>query len=89
MSKNDKSVKLSYKKMSDTVLEIDLNNGYSVIVFILFNKGSGNYKVTYFLKDNNMNTLEKVNNLEEIFVCNIGINSAILNGLVRNPISFS
>ena len=79
MNKQDKFQKLTYKKMADIMLEINLYNGYSIIAFGLYDKDLENYKVNYYLKDNNIDTLEEVRDLENIFICsNRTINSAIL-----------
>lgn len=70
--------KLTYKKIADISLEIDLYNGYSVIVSGLFNKEKQNYRVTYQLKDNNMDTSELILENIELAANHKTIGSTIL-----------
>ena len=53
---------LKYEKInnSDDVLSIDLLNGYSVISITGYNKELESYIVTFYLKENNLDTLRLI-----------------------------
>lgn len=70
--------KLTYKKVANISLEIDLHNGYSVIVSGLYDTAKQNYKISYQLKDNNMDTFELILENIEIVANPKTIGSAIL-----------
>ena len=43
---------LRYKNIANVTIEIDLNNGYSVLAMARRNNGENTYSVTLYLKNN-------------------------------------
>lgn len=72
--------KLIYTKLADSVLAIDLHNGYTVIVMKTFNYDEEKYKATFYIKDNTVDTIELMERQENIeFIADKKtINSVIL-----------
>ncbi len=60
---------LTYTRISDSVLSINLHNGYTVIAMKLFDFKRKIYNVTFYIKGNDIDTLElmeKQDNIEFI-----------------------
>lgn len=57
---------LTYTKLSDSVLAINLHNGYTVIAMKLFDFKRKVYRVTFYLKNNDVDTLELMEKQENI-----------------------
>ena len=74
--------KLRYEKYNglDSMIIIDLHNGYSVVAANGWDKKEKNYKVSLFLKDNEIDTLNLIEEAKTLKFENIykPINSAIL-----------
>lgn len=59
---------LRYKILGNSVISIDLKNGYSVIAISIWDRGENNYKTTLYLKDNGYDTLELIQEKEGFVV---------------------
>lgn len=72
--------KLTYTKIGNDTIAIDLQNGYTIIAMELFNREIRGYEVTFYIKDNTVNILDLIEKQEKVeFNANyISINSAIL-----------
>ncbi len=72
--------KLTYKKIGNDTLAIDLQNGYTVIATELFNHEAKKYEITLRIKDNTVDILDLIEKQEKVeFDANYKtINSAIL-----------
>lgn len=57
---------LTYTKLADSVLAINLHNGYTVIVMKTFHCKEKKYKTTFYIKDNTIDTLELMERQEDI-----------------------
>lgn len=71
---------LRYEKISDSVISINLQNGYTIVAFATFNREDSTYTTILYLKDNTVDILDLVDGLEPIiFNANYKtINSVIL-----------
>ncbi len=58
--------KLKYVKLADSVLSIDLLNGYTIIAMKSYNYEKKNYDVKLYIKDNTVETLELIEQQEKI-----------------------
>jgi len=72
--------KLTYTKIGNDTISIDLQNGYTVIATELFNHETKKYEVTLRIKDNTVDILDLIEKQEKVeFNANYKtINSAIL-----------
>jgi hypothetical protein len=72
--------KLTYTKIANDTISIDLHNGYTVVAMELFNYDAKKYEVTFYLKDNNINMLDLIERMQntEFDTTYKNINSAIL-----------
>lgn len=72
--------KLTYKKINDNVITIDLHNGYTVMAISKWEPKIKGYITTLYLKDNTIDTFQLILGAENIkFHANYKtINSAIL-----------
>lgn len=50
--------RLSYQKLGDDTISIDLHNGFSVIAIELFNHEIQKYNVSLYIKNNEINLLD-------------------------------
>lgn len=73
--------KLTYTRFANNAITIDLHNGYTVIAMKLFDRSTGNYEVTLYIKDNTINLLDLIEAQEKVtfYADNRTINSSILN----------
>lgn len=78
--------KLRYEKYNglDSMIIIDLHNGYSVVAANGWDKEEKNYKVSLFLKDNEVDTL---NLIEEAKSVEISADYKIINSAVLRHVS--
>lgn len=60
--------KLTYERVGDSVLKIDLKNGFEVIASYLFNKERSKYTATLSIKRKNVNLLDLMDNENDSFV---------------------
>lgn len=58
--------KLTYKKITDSILEIDLQNGYAVYAIIKCNKKENIYTVSLYLTDFEITLYDLMNDYENI-----------------------
>lgn len=58
--------KLTYTKLSGSDLAINLNNGFTVIAMKLFDFEKKKYKVTFYIKENSIDTIELMERQENI-----------------------
>lgn len=58
--------KLTYKKIGDGVIQIDLLNGYSIIAIELFNYETKKYEVAFCIKGNTVGMIDSIEELEKI-----------------------
>lgn len=72
--------RLTYKKLADSVIAINLQNGYTVVAMELFNRETMRYKLTYYIKDDTIDILELIEKLEneEVVATHKTIHSVIL-----------
>lgn len=72
--------RLTYTKIGNDTIAIDLHNGYTIIAMKLFNHKTKKYKVTFYIKDNTVDILDLIEKQEKVeFDANYKtINSAIL-----------
>lgn len=59
---------LRYKLLGNNVISINLNNGYSVIVISIWDKGEKIYRSTFYLKGDSYDTLDLIESKEGIKV---------------------
>ena len=60
-------MKLTYNKIVNSAIEIDLHNNYSAIAVILQKENTKDkHIVSFYLKNNNGNIIEPIDELEEI-----------------------
>ncbi len=72
--------RLTYTKIGNDTIAIDLHNGYTIIAMELFNHKIKKYKVTFYIKDNTVDIFDLIEKREKVeFDANYKtINSAIL-----------
>ena len=72
--------RLTYTKIADDSIIINLFNGYSVIAMKKFYRETNKYEVTFYIKENTVDILDLISSQENIeFAANYKtINSAIL-----------
>lgn len=72
--------KLTYTKIGNDTIAIDIQNGYTIIATELFNHETKKYEVTFRIKDNTVDILDLIEKQEKVeFDVNYkSINSAIL-----------
>lgn len=72
--------RLTYVKVNDNTITIDLHNGYTVMAMSRWDPKSHGYTTTLYLKDNTIDTLQLILDAEKLeFHANYKtINSAIL-----------
>jgi len=58
--------KLTYTKIGNDTIAIDLQNGYTIVAMELFNHETKNYEVTFYIRDNTVNILELIEKQEKI-----------------------
>lgn len=59
--------RLTYNKIVNSAIEIDLHNGYSAIAVVLQkNSTKDKHNISFYLKNNNGNIIEPIDELEEI-----------------------
>ena len=59
--------KLTYERVGDSVLKVDLKNGYEVIASYLSNKERSRYTVSLSLKHKDVNLLDLMDNENDSF----------------------
>lgn len=59
---------LRYKILGNSVISVNLNNGYSVVAISIWDRGENNYKSTLYLKGDTYDTLELIESKEGITV---------------------
>lgn len=59
---------LRYKVLGNSVISIDLNNGYSVISVPLWDRENKNYLITLYLKGDGYDTLDLIETNENIII---------------------
>ena len=72
--------KLTYKKIADSIIEIDLLNGYTIIAIRTWNKNTHDYTVQLRLKENTIDRWDVIEKAQHLKFNNNYkfINSAIL-----------
>lgn len=72
--------KLTYTKIGNATIAIDIQNGYTIIAMKLFNYETKKYEVTFYIKDNTVDILDLIEKQEKVeFSANHKfINSVIL-----------
>ena len=60
--------KLTYQKIANTVIEIDLQNGYTIRAIIIPNKEENNYKASLELKDNETSLYDLMGDFEHLII---------------------
>lgn len=55
--------KLTYTKIADSVIEIDLHNDYIVIAMYLHNKENNTYIVNFYIREVNTDVLDMMSDL--------------------------
>ena len=58
--------KLTYKKITESLIEIDLQNGYTIRAIIVPNKEENNYEVSLELKDNETSLFDLMGDFEHL-----------------------
>lgn len=66
--KGEKERMLRYKVLGNSVISIDLNNGYSVISVPLWDRENKNYLITLYLKGDGYDTLDLIETKENIII---------------------
>lgn len=56
--------RLKYEKVADSVISVDLHNGYTIIAFATLNYDNSTYSTTLYLKDNTIDILDLIDGLE-------------------------
>jgi hypothetical protein len=81
----DDRLTYEFYKGNDTILLIDLHNEYSVVAIKLWNKEKHNYTVELYLKDNQIDTWEFIEDTKDLVIdTNYKfINSAILKQVAQ------
>lgn len=59
---------LRYKILGNSVISVKLNNGYSVIVISIWDRGEKVYRSTFYLKGDSYDTLDLIESKEGIVV---------------------
>lgn len=71
--------KLTYTKIADSVIEIDLHNGYVVCAMYLHNDKEHNYEAKFYIREKYTDVLDMMSELTTTFNTDYSrINSAIL-----------
>ena len=60
--------KLTYQKIANSVIEIDLQNGYTIRVIIVPNKEENNYEASLELKDNETSLYDLMGDFEHLTI---------------------
>ena len=60
--------KLTYQKIVNSVIEIDLQNGYTIRAIIVPNKEENNYKASLELKDNETSLYDLMGDFEHLII---------------------
>ena len=55
---------LRYEKISDSVISINLQNGYTVVAIEIFDHKSRTYNVDLYLKENSIDIWDKIDGIE-------------------------
>lgn len=58
--------RLTYKKITDSIIEIDLQNGYTIAAIIVQNKKENNYLVSLYLTDSEMTLYDLMGDFEKM-----------------------
>lgn len=58
--------KLTYQKIANSVIEINLQNGYIIVAFINNGNEENQYKVTLYIRDDETTLLDLMGNFEHI-----------------------
>ena len=71
--------KLTYTKIADSVIEININNDYVVTAMYLYDVDNGMYNVNFYIREKNVDILDMMRELSTTFKADKShINSAIL-----------
>lgn len=57
---------LKYKNIASVGIAVDLHNNYTVLSFANWNKEENNYKTTFYIKRNDVDLLELIEELEVV-----------------------
>lgn len=76
--------KLTYKKIADSIIEIDLLNGYTVIAIKTWNKDTHDYTVQLRLKEN---TIDRWDVMEKAQHLKISSNYKFINSAILKQVS--
>ena len=57
---------LKYTNIATIGISVDLHNNYSVIAYANWNKDNNNYEVTFYIKRNDIDILELIENFENV-----------------------
>lgn len=58
--------KLTYTKIVNSAISIDLYNGYSTIAVVMANDNTEPFKVSFYLQQNNTNIIIPIDDLENV-----------------------
>lgn len=71
--------KLTYTKIADSVIEININNDYVVTAMYLYDVDNGMYNVNFYIREKDVDILDMMRELATSFKTDkLHINSAIL-----------
>ena len=59
---------LRYKNLGNSVISVNLNNGYSVVAISIWDRGDNVYRTTLYLKGDTYDTLELIEGKEGMVV---------------------
>ena len=76
--------RLTYKKIADSIIEIDLLNGYTVIAIHTWNKNTHDYTVQLRLKEN---TIDRWDIIETAQHLKINSNYKFINSAILKQVS--
>lgn len=57
---------LKYKNIASVGIDVDLHNNYTVLSFANWNKEENNYETTFYIKRNDVDLLELIEELEVV-----------------------
>lgn len=61
--------RLKYEKIGDSAISVDLHNGYTIVALATYDYEKCTYSTTLYLKDNTINILDTIDELEPFEFC--------------------